>query len=129
MIYVRVLILESGFETMDRKKVLIIDDEVDLCLLMKAYFTRKHYNVSIAHTLKDGQRMIDEVCPDILFIDNNLPDGAGWDIIAETLERCPQMKFHLTSAFRSVLPTDVNKNKVTVWEKPISTKDLDRVFP
>lgn len=114
---------------MRQKKVLIIDDEVDLCLLMKAYFTRKNYDVHLAHSLAEGKVKIKEVCPDILFIDNNLPDGAGWDIISGVVEKCPDMKFHLTSAFRSVLPDDLNQSMVTVWEKPISLKDLDRVFP
>jgi DNA-binding NtrC family response regulator len=114
---------------MEKKTVLIIDDEVDLCLLMKAYFLRKNYRVYLAHTLAEGEKMIDETFPDILFIDNNLPDGAGWDIIPDTIKKAPHTSYHLTSAFRSVLPEDLNKNMVTVWEKPISLKDLDRVFP
>ena len=57
-----------------RKKVLIIDDEVDLCLLMKLYFLRKNYGVFIAHTLSEGLKLRDEIKPDYLFIDYNLPD-------------------------------------------------------
>ena len=33
------------------KKVLIIDDEMDLCHLLKEYFLRKNYEVNVAHTL------------------------------------------------------------------------------
>ena len=54
---------------MTRKKVLIIDDEVDLCLLMKTYFLRKNYEVYIAHTLADGMSRLNELVPDFLFID------------------------------------------------------------
>ena len=53
----------------NKKKVLIIDDEVDLCLLMKTYFLRKNYEVHIAHTLNEGVAKIEEVQPDFLFID------------------------------------------------------------
>ena len=52
-----------------RKKVLIIDDEVDLCLLMKTYFLRKNYEVYIAHTLNDGITRLGQIVPDYLFID------------------------------------------------------------
>ena len=34
-----------------KKKVLIIDDEVDLCLLLKTYLNRRNYEVYCSHTL------------------------------------------------------------------------------
>ena len=123
-----VLILELSLETMRRKKVLIVDDEVDLCMLMKAYFNRKHYDVYLAHSLADGISQLRQVSPDVIFIDNNLPDGFGWDAIPELSLKYPDTKYHLTSAFRSVLPHAIDRSKITLWEKPISLKDLDRVF-
>ena len=123
-----VLILESSLETMRRKKVLIVDDEVDLCMLMKAYFNRKDYDVYIAHSLADGITQLKKVSPDVIFIDNKLPDGFGWDAIPELSRKYPDTKYHLTSAFRSVLPNEIDRTKITLWEKPISLKDLDRVF-
>ena len=123
-----VLILELSLETMRRKKVLIVDDEVDLCILMKAYFNRKDYEVYLAHSLADGITQLKKVSPDVIFIDNNLPDGFGWDVIPELSLKYPDTKYHLTSAFRSVLPNSIDRTKITLWEKPISLKDLDRVF-
>ena len=123
-----VLILELSLETMRRKKVLIVDDEVDLCMLMKAYFNRKQYDVYLAHSLADGISQLKQVSPDVIFIDNNLPDGFGWDAIPELSLKYPDTKYHLTSAFRSVLPHAIDRSKITLWEKPISLKDLDRVF-
>jgi DNA-binding response OmpR family regulator len=58
-----------------KKKILIIDDEVDFCLIMKGYFNRKNYEVFVAYNLQSGLFLIDENKPDILFLDNNL---AGW---------------------------------------------------
>jgi DNA-binding response OmpR family regulator len=52
----------------ERKKVLIIDEEVDLCLLMKTYFLRKNYEVFIAHTFDDGLTKAKECQPDIIFL-------------------------------------------------------------
>jgi len=37
-----------------KSKILIIDDENDFCEIMKGYFTKKGYNVSLAYTLKEG---------------------------------------------------------------------------
>jgi DNA-binding NtrC family response regulator len=111
-----------------RKKVLIIDDEVDLCLLMKSYFLRKNYEVYIAHTLNDGMTKLHEVTPDYLFIDYNLPDGLGWDKLPEMYQANPATQFHLISAFRPTMPSELDGAKLTIWEKPISLKALDNFF-
>ncbi|TCZ69580.1 response regulator [Flaviaesturariibacter aridisoli] len=111
-----------------RKKVLIIDDEVDLCLLMKSYFLRKNYEVYIAHTLNDGVQRLDEIIPDYLFIDYNLPDGLGWDKLPEMYRKHPAINYHLISAFRPTIPPDLDEAKLTIWEKPISLKALDNFF-
>ena len=111
-----------------RKKVLIIDDEVDLCTLMKQYFLRKDYEVYIANTLGDGIHRLNEILPDYLFIDYNLPDGLGWDKLPELYERHPNIQYHLISAFRPNIPVDIDGAKLTVWEKPISLKALDNFF-
>ncbi|MEJ7911869.1 MAG: response regulator [Chitinophagaceae bacterium] len=111
-----------------RKKVLIIDDEIDLCKLMRNYFTKKNYEVYIAHTLGDGMSRMNEVSPDYLFIDYNLPDGLGWDKLPEMYHKHPKIHFHLISAFRPTMPSDLDGSKLTIWEKPISLKALDNFF-
>ena len=113
---------------MTRKKVLIIDDEVDLCLLMKTYFLRKNYEVYIAHTLSDGISRLNEINPDYLFIDYNLPDGLGWDKLPELYQKFPDIQFNLICAFRPPRPSEMDGEKLTIWEKPISLKSLDNFF-
>ena len=44
-----------------KKKVLIIDDEIDLCLLLSAYLTSKNYEVSIANTLMEGLKNLNNI--------------------------------------------------------------------
>ncbi len=77
-----------------RKKVLIIDDEVDLCLLLKTYLIRRNYDVYYSHTLSEGLNQFKEIRPDILFLDNNLPDGIGWDKAAGLMEQSPNLQLH-----------------------------------
>ncbi|HND44334.1 MAG TPA: response regulator, partial [Cyclobacteriaceae bacterium] len=61
-----------------KKKVLIIDDEVDFGMLMKSFFKPKDFEVFVAHTIADGLQVLEDQKPDFLFLDNNLPDGLGW---------------------------------------------------
>lgn len=66
----------SNFPNTNRAKVLIIDDEVDLCLLMRQYFWRKNYEVFIAHTAADGIQRAEALQPQYIIASCNLPDGA-----------------------------------------------------
>jgi two-component system OmpR family response regulator len=112
---------------MSRKmKVLIIDDEQDACLLLKQYFAKKNLEVTCAYTLQEGLRQLKTVHPDILFLDNNLPDGLGWEVSATLLKENPRLEIHLISAYNNNM-LDYNKMSkvVRIWQKPISFKKLD----
>jgi len=108
----------------DKKKVLIIDDEVDLCLLLKTYLNRKNYEVYYSHTLREGMNQFEQVIPDILFLDNNLPDGIGWEKAADLLEQYPALQVHLISAYQPDAPSGTQA-AFKVWEKPLTLKELD----
>ena len=111
----------------NRLKVLIIDDEEDLCLLIKTYLSRKNCDVYTANTLSEGLQQIEKLLPDILFLDNNLPDGLGWEKAEKILVQHPDMQLHLLSAYNP--PVIKEGVRVThLWEKPISLKDLDKYF-
>ncbi len=111
-----------------KQKILIIDDEVDFCLIMKSYFMKRGHEVFAAHTLKEGFAIFKEVRPDILFLDNNLPDGNGWDAVGEAVEIIPQIRAYLVSAHRNNSPYARNHKNIVVWEKPISLVMLDAIF-
>ena len=113
-----------------KPKILIVDDENDFCEIMKNYFTKKGYEVSIAGTLKEGMALLKEIRPDILFLDNNLPDGQGWDATDEIVEIIPQIKTFLISAHKNQFTPHSNNTgyNIMVWEKPISMSTLNSVF-
>ncbi len=111
---------------MSRKKIVIIDDEEDLCQLMKAYFLELNHDVFFANTLVSGLSLIKEVSPDVVFIDNNLPDGLGWEKMAFLLEEYPECKINLISAY-DYLPPDLehrNRQTVSILEKPLRLNTL-----
>jgi DNA-binding NtrC family response regulator len=110
------------------KKILIIDDEVDYCMIMKSYFIRKGYEVRIAYSIKEGFDSLKAFRPSTLFLDNNLPDGNGWDCIEEIVELFPHIQAFLISAHRNYSPLHDRYSNITVWEKPISMETLDKLF-
>jgi DNA-binding response OmpR family regulator len=107
-------------------KVLIVDDEIDLCLLLKSYFHRKGYDVALAYTLASGLDQLKNFSPDILFLDNNLADGLGWSMVPAIVRSSPNLHLYLISAYHPPLPTLPSGASVNVIEKPISFADLDQ---
>lgn len=110
------------------KKILIIDDETDLCLLLKNYFLRKNYEVVVSHSLTEGRLLLATIRPDILFLDNNLPDGTGWDMATGIASDFPDTYVVLISAFHPPIPVMPVHARYRVIEKPISMADLDLQF-
>lgn len=110
-------------------KVLIIDDEIDLCLLLNSYFQRKGFEVLIAHTLSEGIGYLETFQPDYLFLDNNLPDGLGWEEAPLIAERHPLMHQFLISAYHPQVPAMPEYAHFEILEKPVSFADLDARFP
>lgn len=120
---------------MGKKKVLIIDDEVDFCLLMQFYLSKKNCDVSISHTLHDGLGLIHDKVPDIVILDNNLPDGLGWPQAKNILEAAPGVHLFLISANKPMhkfdqdsknKDNDFDGNGLQVVEKPISISQIDK---
>ena len=108
-----------------KKRILIIDDEEDCCLLMSTFFQRKNYEVFIAHTLLEGIALLNDHEPDIVFLDNNLPDGLGWLYATQITAQFPNTKVHLISAYNNDYIELVPRESFNVWEKPISMSKLE----
>lgn len=70
----------------DLIKILIIDDEPDLCFLLSNMLMAQGFSVSYFHSLKNGIEGVNENKPQWVIIDNNLPDGLGWEKSDEILK-------------------------------------------
>jgi DNA-binding response OmpR family regulator len=112
----------------ERKKVLVIDDEIDLSLLLQSYLTKKGYDVDIKHTIEEGLATIQSSTPVILFLDNNLPDGIGWEIAPQLAKDYPQMFIFFLSAFHPSQPDMPENSRFIVVEKPVSMAGIDKLF-
>lgn len=62
-------------------KILIIDDEKELCELIQFILKEENYQIDCAYTLKEGKKKWMNQHPSILILDHFLPDGNGLDMI------------------------------------------------
>lgn len=65
------------------KTLLIVDDEVDACVLMTRLLRRKFAHIECAHSLRDGLEKAAALTPEVILLDNNLPDGYGIEHVAD----------------------------------------------
>lgn len=108
------------------KRVLIVDDEIDLCLMIKLFLTRKNYEVYTAHTLREGFQKMNAFTPDSLLLDNNLPDGMGWNAAENIQQKYPNMHITLISAYQASKEFKARLgNSINILEKPISLRDIE----
>lgn len=88
-----------SFETStDMKKILIVDDEVDICYFLSRNLNRKNFEASYVNTLREAREAISETKPAILLLDNHLPDGLGMDFASEIKKEFPRLKIVMISA-------------------------------
>lgn len=68
---------------MDKKKILIIDDEENFCSLVKKNVERTgEFEVSMAVNGEDGLKLIRELKPDLVLLDIVMPDLDGGDVVS-----------------------------------------------
>ena len=62
------------------QRVLLIEDEEDLRIVLQYSLEKEGFNVFVASTGAEGLRMIQQQKPQLLLLDLNLPDMSGLDI-------------------------------------------------
>ncbi len=103
----------------ESETVLIIDDEEDACVLWTAFLASLNLKVFTAANIRDGLRSVEQFRPDVVFLDNNLPDGLGWEYVDHIRSILPDCKINLISAYHYDASPWLGKN-VRVFEKPLS---------
>ncbi len=80
-------------------KALIIDDEMDICFLLSNIIRSKKLQASYVNSLADALPVLERLQPDMIFLDNHLPDGLGVDFIKQIKEFYPKMKVVMITAY------------------------------
>ncbi|MEO7524351.1 MAG: response regulator, partial [Ferruginibacter sp.] len=72
------------------KRILIIDDDLDMCLLLGKFLTKKGYEVESAHSGNKGLAKFKENHYDVVLCDYRLGDKEGKDVLVEIKAHSPQ---------------------------------------
>lgn len=79
------------------KQVLLIEDEGEMCLLLNLILDNKELNINHVKSLSDAAVFLKKNKPDLILMDNRLPDGFGFDFISYVKAHSPQTKIIMIS--------------------------------
>ena len=106
-------------------KMLVIDDDVNICELIKVYFTNEGYEVQIANDGISGMQMFKSYDPDIVLLDLMLPKKDGTDVCREIRAVSNKPMIMITAkggVFDKVLGLELGADDFVV--KPFDMKEL-----
>jgi len=85
--------------TMKALKALIIDDEIDICYLLSGLLTHRKIEADYATSIADAKEVLEKHKPEIIFLDNRLPDGKGIDFAGYIKKIHPDVKLAMITAY------------------------------
>lgn len=90
--------------------ILILDDEIDICFLLTIFLKKKFSIVDSIHSISELKNT-DITKYKIIFIDNNLSDGSGFDEIKCMRTKHSTLKIIAISAFDTLLEKNIAYEK------------------
>ena len=65
---------------MANEKILVVDDEKNICELLRLYLAKEGYNVTMANDGNTALAEFDKVKPDLVLLDVMMPGMDGWEV-------------------------------------------------
>jgi DNA-binding response OmpR family regulator len=106
-------------------KVLIVEDEGDMCLLLNIMLNGKEMELDHVKSLASAEEYLQKEQPSVVILDNKLPDGFGVDFISFIKKNYPSVKIVMISGFDgSVKDVALESGADTFLEKPFTKTQL-----
>jgi DNA-binding response OmpR family regulator len=114
-----------GKTTLPPKKILIIEDEGDMCLLLNLILTGKEMELDHVKNLAAAADYLKTQQPDAVLLDNKLPDGFGVDFISYLRHHYPSIKVIMISGYDgSVKDVALHNGADAYLEKPFTKEQI-----
>jgi len=107
------------------RSVLVVDDEMEICLLVTQYLKKLGYETAFARSITEAISKLTGTSYDILFIDLNLTDGSGYDLIHAMQASNNASKIVVISAYDSERQRALQKGANVFMAKPFSIQTID----
>jgi len=116
---------ETKLQTNKPKKIFIIEDEGDMCLLLNIMLQGKTIELDHAKSIADAQEYLKKEQPSVIILDNKLPDGLGVDFVSYIKENYPTVKIVMISGYTPTAKDIALENGADLFlEKPFTKEQL-----
>ena len=110
---------------MASERILVVDDDNNICELLRLYLEKEGYEVALAHNGGEAVKMFHELSPDLMILDIMLPVLDGWQVCRE-IRKSSEMPIIMLTAkgetFDKVLGFELGADDYIV--KPFETKEV-----
>ncbi|MEA3410427.1 MAG: sigma-54 dependent transcriptional regulator [Pseudomonadota bacterium] len=109
--------------------ILIIDDDVSLNQMLTLHFEDQGHEVSSALDCAQALERLAEHEPDIVLLDQQLPDGNGLDLLPRLLERDPGLAVVMMTGQSDleIAIEAISRGALDFVHKPLKTDELNHV--
>jgi two-component system, OmpR family, response regulator len=115
----------TTLEGQKAKKVLIIEDEGDMCLLLNIMLTGKNMELDHVKKLASAEEYLQKEQPAVVILDNKLPDGFGIDFISHIKQNYPAIRIIMISGYDGSAKDVALENGADIFlEKPFTKNQL-----
>ncbi len=83
-------------------KILVVDDDNDMCLLLQRFLTRHGYEVAVAGSGKTAMECLNQNKPDLILCDFRLDDMTGIDLLWKFKEKQPEAVVIIITGYSDV---------------------------
>ena len=109
------------------KKVLIVEDEGDMCLLLNILLNGDEMELDHVKNLTAAEEYLRSGQPEVVILDNKLPDGFGVDFISYIKTKYPAIKIIMISGYGASARDVALENGADVFlEKPFTRDQLHK---
>ncbi|MGE5279929.1 MAG: response regulator [Deltaproteobacteria bacterium] len=113
----------------DRIRVLVADDDPDICQSLQKYLERRGYAVSVAFDGAQAQRLIENERFSFFFLDCSMPELTGLELVAAARRGNPGARIVLVSGFPSVNDELLREMGGDLFlHKPVQFSDIDKIL-
>ena len=106
-------------------KILVVDDDKNICELLRLYLEKEGYNVILSHDGSEAVVKFNALSPDLILVDVMLPGLDGWQVCREIRKKSNVPIIMLTAkgeTFDKVLGLELGADDYVV--KPFDTKEI-----
>ena len=110
------------------KKLLVVDDETEICDFLKAFFEERSFEVRTATSGEAAIRAVGEIRPQLVLLDIHMPGMDGIDVLRQIKEKCPKTKVIMVTAIetREKIEEAMRWGADNYITKPLSLEYLEK---